>query len=284
MKQVVLSLIGLVFLFAGSVLTDSYAQDKEYPTPPFEKRTCPVEADRERGGVVDSLYQVPYCWKRGEGLAGGVEILDSLKMGVGRHSYLFKIWPMGNGVKKDPENRFILSVEGKEKIHYHALPIRHSPGYDEVRLRAFRIVDVPEAKRKYLWTEFYEAYPKENEDTTRAYWTGSVHTFSSFDDPSLLPIDKYVSVRSPCAEETGPEPSIPVRHMKIVDGQTVEVSQIDVRFPRSGIAVITPRSDSLTEILQSWVGEYAVHSSLASEPISPVEGIISNTSGCDSED
>ena len=264
MKQVVLGVISLNLIFAASILEDAYAQEKEYPAPPFEKRTCPVETDREQRGVVDSLYQVPYCWKRGEGLAGGVEILDSLKIKEDQHSYLFKIWPMGNGVIKDPENRFILSVERKNKVYYHTLPIRHSSGYNKVKLRSLRTVDVPEAKREYLWPEFYEATPDRESDTTYVGWLAYVHTFHPGDQPSLQPRDAFVPISSADSRasnrDTITRSSIPIRTWDVVDEQKTKISQIDVRFTGPKTIEVTPRTDSLTSGHRAWLGTFRLRS------------------------
>lgn len=287
MERAGLGIISVLLLFTVVWISESHAQEKvaNYAIPPFEKRTCPVENGRDKRGAVDSLYQVPYCFKRGKGQNGHAEILDTLQLSGERSGYLFRIQIWYNRRGASDKVNYIVVVEGERDIYYDTLVLSHAPD-NHVRHRSFRTVDVPETKRAYLWIEFFKTTGEnsdspEKPDTTQAYWTGRVHTFSLSDSPPLQVIDKYVSLRSPCAEEAGPDSSIPIRDIKIISGEVVEASQIDVRFPKPGIAVITPRTDSLTEILKSWVGKYALHSSMASEPIEEVEAIIADTSGCD---
>jgi hypothetical protein len=291
-------LLGAFFLLGMESATEAEAQtNSSSEVELVPKKDCDYDFTDLPGtgvmteGKTGSLHEFVCRWAvvrrlgtEGFALNFYTKPLDSLRVDEHLQAYMLKMEAPNMEDKANQYDELYVVVSNQDRTYYDRLPGKKHEDGDPWHLRSFRTVDVPEAKRKYLWTEFYEAYPERNRDTTQAYWTGRVHTFSLSDSPSLQPIDKYVSLRSPCAEEAGPDASIPIRDMKIVGGEVVEASQIDVRFPRPGIAVITPRSDLLTEILQSWLGGYAMHSSVASEPMSAVEGIISDTSGCDAKD
>lgn len=227
--------------------------------------------DIMESGQVSSLHEFVCRWavirnQPGASFALNTYLnpLDSLKVNPNTRSYLIEMEAPNMGDKINWYDEIYVLVTSHGKVYYSRLPGKRTESNEKWHVRSFRTIDVPGAKREYLWPEFYEATPDRESDTTYVGWLAYVHTFHPGDQPSLQPMDAFVPISSADSRasnrDTITRSSIPIRTWDVVDEQKTEISQIDVRFTGPKTIEVTPRTDSLTSGHRAWLGTFRLRS------------------------
>ena len=261
-------LVGMSLLIEAKAQTSSSSEEELVP-----KKKCDYKfTDLPRNGImtegnVGSLHEFVCRWStvrdqlvHPKVLNSRINLLGNLKIDESTRSYVLEMETANMEDRANHYDEVYVVVSDKDGTYYNRLPGKRHEDGDPWHLHSLRTVDVPGAKREYLWPEFYEAASDRESDTTYAGWVAYVHTFSPDDAPALQAIDKFIPTGSSdpqkASRDTLTTSSIPIRTWDVIDDRKTEVSQIDIRFTGPDTIEVTPRTDSLTPGHKAWLGTF----------------------------
>lgn len=266
-------LLGLLNPTGSAMAQNDQESDKQF----VPKKDCSYNFtdlpyhDIMESGQVGSLHEFVCRWAvvrdqlaHRDMLNLYINALDSLQVDENIRAYVFEMEASNMGDKINWYDEIYVLVVSHGKVYYSRLPGKRTESNEKWHVRSFRTIDVPGAKREYIWPEFYEATPDRESDTTYVGWLAYVHTFHAGDQPSLQLMDAFVPISSSNSRggtrDTITRSSLPIRTWDVVDEQKTEISQIDVRFTGPKTIEVTPRTDSLTSGHRAWLGTFRLHS------------------------